>query len=146
MMNEVITGFIGKQKCSSICCINEEGSPYCFSSFYAFNDKEGLLYFKSSADTNHIKMMKQNPVVAGTVLPDKLRLLIVKGIQFKGILLSQQVELTKDASRHYHSKYPFALAVPGEVWTIQLTHIKMTDSSKGFGNKITWAGETVICE
>lgn len=146
MIPEAITHFIDKQKCSSICCINEEADPYCFSSFYAFNAAGGLLYFKSSAETNHINMMKQNPAVAGTILPDKLQLLVVKGIQFQGIFLSQEHELTKDASRHYHSKHPFALAIPGEVWTIQLTHIKMTDSSKGFGKKITWINETVLSQ
>jgi uncharacterized protein YhbP (UPF0306 family) len=30
------------------------------------------------------------------------------------------------------------LAIPGETRTIQISHIKMTDSTKGFGKKITW--------
>jgi uncharacterized protein YhbP (UPF0306 family) len=137
-MNESITCFIEKQKCATVCCVDEKGQPYCFSCFYAFNAEEGVLYFKSSDRTNHIKLMKENPVIAGTILPDKLQMLVVKGIQFQGVFLLQQHEFTKDGSKHYHSKYPFALAVPGEVWTIRLTHIKMTDSSKGFGNKIDW--------
>lgn len=143
-MHESISQFIQKQKCASICCVNETGAPYCFSSFFSFNASNGLLYFKSSADTNHIKIMLKNPDVAGTILPDKLQVLVVQGIQFQGFVLSLDDELAKDASRLYHSKYPFALAIPGVVWTIQLTNIKMTDSSKGFGNKISWTIPTAV--
>jgi len=137
-MNETITAFIEKQKCATVSCVDAEGNPYCFSCYYAVNINEGLLYFKSSPGTNHMKMLLANPNLAGTILPDKLQLLVVKGLQFRGVLLPQQDELAKDASRHYHIKFPFALAIPGELWAIQLTDIKMTDSTKGFGKKINW--------
>ncbi len=137
-MDDSISKFIENQKCASICCVNENNDPYCFSSFYVFNRKAGLLYFKSSVNTNHIRIIKDSPVIAGTILPDKLHALIVKGIQFHGIVLPLVDERTKDASRHYHTAFPFALAIPGEIWTILLTHIKMTDSTNGFGAKIVW--------
>ena len=34
-----------------------------------------------------------------------------------------------------------ALAVAGEIWTIKMDSIKMTDSTLGFGKKITWERE-----
>lgn len=142
-MNEHISQFIKKQTCASICCVTK-CNPYCFSSFYSFNEEEGLLYFKSSADTNHINYLKVNPEVAGTVLPDKLQTLVVKGIQFRGILLAQEDALANYAAKHYYSKYPLALAIPGEIWTIKIDSIKMTDSSIGFGKKITWDREEVL--
>ena len=137
-MDDSIRKFIEKQKCASICCVNDSGEPYCFSSFYVFNGKASLLYFKSSADTNHIRNIKLNPLIAGTILPDKMHALVIKGIQFQGTVLPSLDERTKDASMHYHAAFPFALAVPGEIWTIQLTHIKMTDSTLGFGAKVIW--------
>lgn len=143
-MNEHISQFIKKQTCAGICCVNTKGYPYCFSSFYAFNDEDGMLYFKSSADTNHINYLKVNPEIAGTILPDKLQTLVVKGIQFRGILLAQQDALANHAAKYYYSKYPFALAIPGEVWTIKIHTIKMTDSSIGFGKKIIWDREEVL--
>ena len=82
--------------------------------------------------------MKKNPFIAGTVLPDKLNKIIVKGVQFEGIVLDAQHPLTKQASNYYHKKHLIALAIPGETWTIQIIRIKMTDSTKGFGKKITW--------
>lgn len=138
-MNENITRFLQQQTCATICCVDEQGKPYCFSCFYAFNIEEGLLYFKSSADSHHSVLMKKNPCIAGTVLPDKLNSLLVKGIQFEGIVLDELHLLTKQSSNYYHKKHFMALAIPGKTWAIQINRIKMTDSTKGFGKKITWS-------
>lgn len=137
-MDDLISGFIEKQKCANVSCIDSEGNPYCFSCFYAFNAADGLLYFKSSAGTHHMKLIKNNPVIAGTILPDRLPLVGVKGIQFQGLVLSFADRLSEVGSKSYHRKYPFARVISGEVWVIQLLSIKMTDSSIGFGKKIMW--------
>jgi len=137
-MNEDIINFIRKQTCATISCINENGKPYCFNCFYAFNNEQGLLYFKSSADTYHSKSIIKNSAIAGTILPDKLKTLLVQGIQFEGEFLTGDHVLAAHASANYHKTHPMALAMPGDIWTIQVNHIKMTDSSKGFGKKIVW--------
>lgn len=82
--------------------------------------------------------MQQQPQIAGTILPDKLNKLQVKGIQLNGTLLPVGDVATKDASKRYHLKYPFALAMPGTVQTIRIHQLKMTDSSLGFGTKLIW--------
>lgn len=140
-MDESITKFIKKQTCANICCVDEKGSPYCFTCFYSFNSNEGLIFIKSPLDTHHSKLIFDNPNIAGTILPDKLNVLKVMGIQFEGIVLSQDHLLSKNASSHYHKKYPFALAMPGEIWTVQVNKIKMTDSRLGLGKKLTWSRE-----
>lgn len=137
-MNEIIKQYIQKQTCATICCVDELNRPYCFNCFYAFNSEDGLLYFKSSADSHHAALMKKNPFIAGTILPDKLNTLAVKGIQFEAIVLNEHHPFSKPASGYYHSKHPIALTIPGETWTLQLNRIKMTDSTLGFGKKITW--------
>jgi uncharacterized protein YhbP (UPF0306 family) len=137
-MNEAIIHFIKQQTCATICCVDEQGKPYCFSCYYAFNREEGLLYFKSSADSHHSALMKINPFLAGTILPDKLNTLLVKGVQFEAIVLNEHDPLSLRAPGYYHKKYPIALAIPGEIRTIQINCIKMTDSTMGFGKKITW--------
>ncbi len=137
-MKENIIQFIKKQTCASICCVDKNGNPYCFSCFYAFNSEEGLLYFKSSSGTRHSEIISENPIIAGTILPDKLNILLVKGIQFEGVVLPENHFLCKNASANYHKKYAIALAMQGEILTIQINSIKMTDNSMGFGKKITW--------
>jgi uncharacterized protein YhbP (UPF0306 family) len=137
-MNEPIIQFLELQNCASVCCIDEEGKPYCFSCFYTFNRQEGLIYFKSSANSHHARLMKKNPFVAGTVLPDKLNKLTTKGIQFEALVLDTGLPQVKKDVSSYFRKHPAALVMPGEIWALQIEHIKMTDSTLGFGKKIIW--------
>ena len=137
-MNKIIIQFLQEQTTASICCIDENGNPYCFSCFYAFNSTAGLLYFKSSANSYHAGLMKKNPFTAGTVLPDKLNKIQIKGIQFGALVLDTQQPLVKRSLGIYLSKHPLALAIPGDIWALQINYIKMTESTLGFGKKITW--------
>lgn len=141
-MDNNIIEFLEKQTCASICCLDEDNRPWCFSCFFIFNPGEGLLYFKSSPGANHSSMMKKVPLIAGTVLPDKLNKLRTQGIQFDGVVLDSMDRLTLGASQYYHKKNPLALAIPGDVWTIQVNRIKMTDSKMGFGKKIVWSRQS----
>ncbi|MBC6492600.1 pyridoxamine 5'-phosphate oxidase family protein [Flavihumibacter stibioxidans] len=143
-MKEIITAFLEAQTCATVCCISENSTPYCFNCYYAFNAADGLLYFKSSRDTEHGKILEINPLVAGTILPDKLVKMTTRGIQFTGKLQHGDALQVKDSANHYYRKFPLAHAIPGEVYTIQLDTIKMTDSTIGFGKKILWArGQTI---
>jgi uncharacterized protein YhbP (UPF0306 family) len=138
-MNETITSFLQQQTCATICLLDSNGNPYCFSCFYAFNNEKGLLYFKSSADAYHSELIKINPLIAGTILPDKLNPLLVKGIQLAGLALNEQDPLTEKASLLYHKRHPLALNTKGDIRTIRINTIKMTDGTKGFGKKINWS-------
>ena len=142
-INLNIVHFIEKQNSATICCTGNAGNPYCFSCYYAINLKDGLLYFKSSVEAYHSILLKENPVIAGTILPDSLNKLKIKGVQLTGELLNNQDVLMKDAYILYHRKHPIALAIKGEVFTIRLDSIKMTDSARIFGKKIFW-NRTVI--
>ena len=82
-----ITNFISESKIATICCTDLEGVPYCFNCFYVFDEKNQLLFFKSSVETSHSKLLFQNAVVAGTILPQKLEFLALKGVQFTGAVL-----------------------------------------------------------
>lgn len=137
-MTDPIIHFLEEQTCASLCCIDERGNPYCFSCFFAFNAADGLLYFKSSVESWHALLIAKNPVIAGTVLPDKLNRLLIKGIQLTGTVLSADHPLTQKAQFFYHKKFPMALAMTGRVYTIEINSIKMTDSSRLPGKKFLW--------
>ena len=136
ILNETIKHFIQGQKIVTICCTDEQNDPFCFSCFYTFHGKDCLLYFKSSASSMHCRLMAQKPRVSGTILPDKLNIFSVAGIQFSGTLLDASHELIQDASRLYHIKFPFAMAIPGEVFAIYLETITMTVMKNGFARKL----------
>jgi len=68
-MTDRLTDYINGQTRATICCIVDEGTPYCFICFYAFNPEVGILCFKSSAVTRHAAFMKKNPFIAGSFCP-----------------------------------------------------------------------------
>ncbi len=137
-MNKAIIQFIIEQTCAGICCVDETGKPYCFSCFYAFNAEKGLLYFKSSRESHHAVLLMKNPLVAGTILPDKTSTLKVKGLQLEGMVLGPEHIMVKNASVFYYKAKPMALAIPGDIWVVRIDRVKMTDSTLGFGKKIKW--------
>lgn len=143
-MDDVITYFLHNQSVVTICCVDKYGNPYCFPCFYAFHAKHGLLYFKTSSSSYHSLLLAKKPEVAGSILPDKLNILALKGVQFEGMVLSPDDILMHNSSRYYYQKYPLALVIPGEVCAIELTGVKMTDGAKGFGKKITWKRTQVV--
>lgn len=138
-MNKEIEIFINKQTCATICCIDAEGNPYCFTVFIAFNSDQVLLYFKSSAATQHSKFIHTNPKVAGTILPNKLSRFSTQGIQFQGVILVNENPLTLQATTHYYKRHPLALGVPGEVYTLQLNQIKYSGLHLGIKTKLSWS-------
>lgn len=97
-----------------------------------------MLIFKSSRDTVHIQNAIENNCVSGTVLPDKLIIGKVQGIQFSGVFKEPTGEMLDEAKKIYYKKYPFALAISGELWVVKLNIIKFTDSTLGFGKKLKW--------
>ncbi|PRY53980.1 hypothetical protein B0I27_103453 [Arcticibacter pallidicorallinus] len=112
--------------------------PYCSTCFYAYSEEYNMLVFKSSEHTDHIQQALLNNLVGGSVLPDKLQVGKIKGIQFKGKLVEPESQCLSDLKKTYYAKYPFALAMGGEIWIIELSWIKFTDNTLGFGKKIKW--------
>jgi len=137
-MHDNIKLFLKRQTCTTICCLDDGQMPYCFSCFYAFNSETGLIYFKSSVKSHHYILLTKNPGVAGTVLRDKLNKLVTKGIQWTGNVLPESNLLARNSWTNYHKQYPMAIAMEGDVITVRLNNIKMTDSTMGFGKKIIW--------
>ena len=137
-MDESIINFLQNQSVMTVCYTDEEGEPNCFPCFFAFNSSKGLLYFKSSSSSYHVKNLGNKAGVAGSILPDKLNIMALKGVQFHATVLPPDDPLMHNASRYYYQRFPMALVIPGDIYSIQLTEIKMTDGAKGFGKKITW--------
>lgn len=140
-VNERIVSFLRKN--TNLTLATSAGNvPYCANCFYAYEDEQNLLIFKSSQDTKHIRQALENKLVAGSILPDELETAKVQGIQFQGSFLNPQNGQLESLKRCYYKKFPFALAFSGSIWAVELTHIKMTDNALGFGKKIEWSERT----
>ncbi len=137
-MKKDLIDFIEENKIATICYLDSQGKPYCFNCFYVFEPTQKLLLFKSSENTLHSQSLKINAEISGTILPQKSGLLALKGLQFTGRVLYDDFPLETSPAKYYHQRNPMALAKAGEVWCIQLTKAKMTDSTRVFGEKLVW--------
>ena len=137
-MQTPIKEFLKGNKVASICFVDKEGNPYCVNCFYFFDDENGILVFKSSFGTKHDAFIMTNAKVAGTILPDSLDALKIKGIQFSGKIMDKSLPDTFKLSSNYTKKYPLSLTLPGYIWAIHLEHVKFTNNTLGFGNKTVW--------
>jgi uncharacterized protein len=143
-MKKEISQFLKDNKIATIACVDNFSKPYCFNCFYVYDDKNHFLFFKSSLNTYHAKLLSRNPNISGSILPDKMDYLALKGIQFTGTLITSNLPNQINPEVYYHKKLPFALAKPGHVWFIQLETIKMTDNTNIFGKKLVWERATAM--
>jgi uncharacterized protein YhbP (UPF0306 family) len=143
-MDYKIIDFLKKQTSASVSCVNEMLEPYSFSCFFAFNAEQKLLYYKSAPSSYHSRILSNQPKVAGTIMPDKLNKLAIRGIQFTGDLLPDNDPLCKHAADIYYRKFPIGLAIPGIVYTIRLEQLKMTNNIVGMMEKLSWQREEIL--
>lgn len=132
-----ISEFILGNKCLTLCTSSPSGL-WCASCYYAYDEKNVCLIFKSSEETQHVQEGLKNPAVAGTILPDKLETVSIKGLQFTGSFLAAEDDVS---SSLYYSRFPFARAMSGKFWMIKLRTMKYTDNTLGFGTKLHWQAE-----
>lgn len=135
---DTIKEFLEESQIASVCFVDDIGSPYCINCFYAIDYENGLLVFKSSLGTSHHAMIKEKGKIAGTILPNEVNTLKIKGLQFQGEITGQGLISDFKCSATYYKKYPFALAMPGYIWAISLDKMKLTDNTLVFGNKEKW--------
>lgn len=133
-----IVAFIQENNVSTVCFIDHENNPYCINCFYTFDEEQHILIFKSSIGTTHQKLTKPTVCISGTILPNVIDTLKLKGIQFTGkIIESEEIDKLQLNSK-YFKKFPMSIAVMDYVWAVRLNFIKFTDNTLGFGNKTIW--------
>ncbi|MCK6649327.1 MAG: pyridoxamine 5'-phosphate oxidase family protein [Bacteroidia bacterium] len=136
-MDERIISFIKAQTALTFATVKDD-IPYCATCYYAFIPEWNCLVIKSGPETQHIQQALVNNNIAGTIVPDKLLKTKVQGLQFQGTFIVPENDMLSDAKSAYYVKYPFAIAIPGELWVLDLTSLKFTDNTLGFGKKLKW--------
>ena len=133
-MDERIVKFLKKMHLASICVVDDEGQPYSFSAFYAFDEVNFSLLLASSDDSSHIKFLKNSKLVAGTVALDTKIVGKIEGVQFQG----QMKEAKENEKEIYFKRFFYAKAMDPKIWCINLEKLKFTSNTLGFGKKIKW--------
>lgn len=137
-MDKKILNYIKKNKVLTMATsVNHQ--PYCAICFYVFDEQNNSLVFLSDATTKHITDAITNKKVAGTITTEVVTVAKIQGIQFTGEFVNPTKEQETHFYEKYYSKFPFAKAKPSPIWGIQLSAIKMTDNTLGFGKKLLWS-------
>ena len=131
-----IMEFIKGNRIATLCCC-EADKPYCFNCFYSVPNEEGTLIFKSSESTRHMQIISTNNSVAGTIIASDISMNRIEGLQFEGRITDSAQGLKGSAT--YYSRYPFAVTVPGRLWTLEIDAIKYTKTVNGISTKKAWA-------
>jgi uncharacterized protein len=136
-MDENIRTFLEQQTCLTFSTCRG-AIPHSAHCFYVFSPLKNSLIFKSDAGTRHMLNAIENRHVAGTINPDRLQINRIRGIQFQGLLSNTEVHISDEDDKLYYIKFPYAKTFAGELWHIQILHLKMTDNTLRFGQKLEW--------
>ncbi len=142
-MDKSISTFLTENKVATICFIDEYAKPYCINCFYVYDEASEVLIFKSSFGTRHEIFAKPTNSVAGTILPQKLSIANIKGVQFTGLIVSESIAEGLKCNIIYSKAFPMSLLLPGYYWLVKLDFIKLTDNTLGFGNKTIWKRDSI---
>lgn len=130
--------FLKENKLATICFVDEKNHPYCINCFYEFDEKNNYLILKSSNTSKHLTVQKSPNYIAGTILPEVIDALNLKGIQFAGRIIDNlKIEMLQLKSK-YVKRFPLSIAKMGSIWVIKLEFMKHTDNILGFGKSIVW--------
>lgn len=138
-MNKEIIDFLSKQYICTLCYLDINNEPSCFSCFFVYHASCNYLLFKTSTKAEHSSLLRKNPKVSGTIHPNNLTKISTQGLQFKGVAFLVDKDVDPALSSFYHSKFPMALAINGEIWRIELEEVKLTYKRLNIGQTYTWS-------
>lgn len=136
-MDRIVSSFLQEQNILTIST-SDNNISHSATCFYSFLEEKKCLIFKSSPHTRHVREGLSNNNISGTIIANFSDITKIKGIQFQGKFIKPDFYQLPQVQACYYLKFPFALAMKGELWAIELEHIKMTDNTLGFGKKLTW--------
>ncbi len=132
-----IINFIQKHHVLTLAT-STDNIPWCANCFYVYSEEDNVFIFTSDHNTKHIKDVKENNAVAGSVVLETPAVGKIQGIQFTGKMYVPKNDLFKKANKLYLKKYPFAKLMNTQLWILSPNFIKLTDNRLGFGKKLTW--------
>ena len=136
-MDKTIVEFIKSNQVLTLAT-SFNNKPYCALCFYVFDEELNQLIFLASDKTRHINECLGNILVAGSINNCVTEVEKIQGIQFEGEFIAPNQLNTINLYKKYYKKFPIAAAMPSPIWAIDLTYIKMTDNTLGFGKKVIW--------
>lgn len=137
VVDERIVKFIKKHHVLTLATSNSLGEPYTANCFYAYDSKRNILIFTTDDDTRHGREMIERSTVAVNIVLETRIVGRVQGLQICGRALRGDDE----AKKSYIKRFPYAMAMPLNLWMVEPSMMKLTDNTLGFGKKLIWQRE-----
>ena len=138
-----IVKFINNHHVLTLATCNDE-EPYCANCFYVYMEEDNSLVFTSDFSTKHIKQVSHNIYVAGSIVLETNVIGKLQGVQFQGIISEARDELYTKARSVYLKRFPVAMLMKTTLWVVDLTFLKFTDNTLGFGKKLLWEKDLIV--
>lgn len=129
--------YLKRQHVLSLCC-SVEDNIWCANCFYVFDESRMAFWLMTDEQTRHGLMLVKNPQVAGTVNGQPKSVMLIKGVQYAGVITRLNGAAEALALAAYQKRFPVARKHTAPLWEIQLDEVKMTDNALDFGKKIVW--------
>ncbi|WP_434777168.1 YhbP family protein [Neisseria sp. Ec49-e6-T10] len=139
MFPPIIAKFLKDHHVLTLCTQNNQGQMWAANAFYVFDEKQIALYFLSTEDTQHVKMMHQQSEVVGTISKQSKNISLIQGVQYKAQAMLLQEQAAEAAYKKYYEHFRMACTIKAPIWQLALNNIKFTDNQQGFGHKILWS-------
>jgi uncharacterized protein YhbP (UPF0306 family) len=116
----------------------EDHELWCANLFYAWWEERQAFVFTSALDTRHAAEALKHPDVAGSVVLETRVVGNVQGVQFQGKMFRPEGEILQMAKKRYLRRFPYAAVMDLELWLLEVTRLKFSDNTLGFGKKLIW--------
>lgn len=135
MVDKPIISFIARHHVLTLATVGKSNTPYCSNIFYAYDKINNRFIFTSDDDTRHATEGAENPNVAASIVLETRVIGKVQGLQIQGQMKKSDSKADKEM---FLKRFPYAIAMKLNLWSIDPTQMKLTDNRLGFGKKIIW--------
>lgn len=120
--------------------VSDGNDIWCWHAFYVYLEEENLFVITSESKTRHVQMLINggNSIVAGAIVLETEKVGLIRGVQLKAEMTSCNGTLLNKYRLRYLKRFPYAVLVGGDLWTLKVSEIKFTDNRLGFGKKLLW--------
>ena len=132
-----IVKFLKKHHVLTVCTTVDD-EPWCAHCYYVYLEDENAFVFTSDRETRHGREFLMNNFVAGSVALETRIVGKIQGVQFQGRIFELEGERLKRAEKAYLRRFPIATLMETHLWMLELTFLKFTDNTLGFGKKLVW--------
>lgn len=143
-----IVRFVGRHRVMTLATADASagGELWCCNLFYAYlapgtlGFAGGAFVFTSPTETRHAAQFTAHGRVAASVVLESKVVGRLQGLQLQGTVhrADSSAEWLSAARSGYLKRFPFAAPMLSELWLLEVSNMKYTDNTLGFGTKLFW--------